>query len=153
MAKTMAVMWKSKIMKRKGPPYKVVRGQPGETPPPYVESILEGYFTLAGDSKQIHEKLKLVGLVSSLQKDSFSRPSLRFHFNSKPDAENTEIQKLFIALNLVGFKFAYDYKSATAPSGIMMDLQEMGVLGVPFDEISWLNPREWQLTTYETKST
>ncbi len=60
---------------------------------------------------------------------------------------------LFIALNAVGFKFAYDYKSPVSPSGIMMELQDMNVLHAPFDEITWSNPGEWQITTYEVENT
>lgn len=115
-------------MKRKGPPYKVIRGQSGETPPPYVEAVFKDYFTLSGDPVQIREKLKITGLTNEIQKDSFFRPCFRFHYRPKPDAENAEIQRLFIALNSVGFKFAYDYKSPTAPSSIMMELQDMGIM-------------------------
>lgn len=129
-------------MKRKGPPYNVFRGQPGVTPPPYVEAVFRGYFTLAGDTAQIRERLQLVGLASTLQKDSFFRLCFKFPYHRRPDAESPELQKLFISLNSVGFKFAYDYKDAAPPSGIMMDLQDMGILNAPFDEISWSNPKE-----------
>jgi len=140
-------------MKRKGPPYKVVRGQPGETPPPYIEAVFKDYFTLSGDADQIHENLKKAGLIDSLKKDLLFRPCFKFYHYPRPDAENAEIQKLFIALNAVGFKFASDYKSPASPSGIMMELQDMNVLDAPFDEIAWSNPREWQITTYEVENT
>lgn len=140
-------------MKRKGPPYKVVRGQLGETPPPYVEAVFKDYFTLSGDTDQMHENLKKAGLISSLKKDLLFRPCFKFQYLPRPNAENAEIQKLFVALNAVGFKFAYDYKSPDSPSGIMTELQDMNVLDAPFDEISWSNPREWQITTYEVENT
>ncbi len=53
----------------KGPPYKVVFGENGSQPPPYVEFVYDSYVTLGGEGPAIIRALQSVGLTSKLGRD------------------------------------------------------------------------------------
>ena len=111
--------------KRKGPPYEIEFGSDGETPPPYVRLIMEDKIVLGGSSKEV----------------TFSKNG---HLEDNPN-----LIKLMINLNDDGFVFGYDPHAMISPSWFMQNIQEKGILKKPFKEISWRNPKQWLLTTYE----
>jgi hypothetical protein len=121
-------------MKRKGPPYKIVFSKKGEKPPAYVSAIGNG-------------KILIKGSVVGRSKHGHRG---RILFNSKGRlTDNRELISILLRLNDEGLVFSYDYKSSFSPSDFMKELQDSGELKKSFKEISWNNPNNWLLTTYE----
>ena len=121
-------------MKRKGPPYKVIFGKDGEKPPAYVSDIRDGEVLIGGS-------------IANLSKYKYSK---KIKFNkSGLMTNNRELINILLRLNDEGLAFSYDYKSAFSPSDFMKELQDLGELKKSFKEISWKNPDNGLLTTYE----
>ena len=121
-------------MKRKGPPYQVTMGRPGERPPAYVLDISGG---------RVIVRSTLLGLLRR-------RLKKKYRYSESGDlTKNQELISILLRLNEQGVAFGYDYKIPICPSDFMKELQDTGELNKPFKEISWQNPREWVLTTYE----
>ncbi|WP_246970676.1 hypothetical protein [Alcanivorax sp. S6407] len=118
-------------MRRKGPPYKIELGIPGQQPPAYVKSIQKGKVTLGGD-------VGLLGLGNEA----------RFQDCAVVD-DNEELAALMCDLNEKGVAFAYDYKESISPSRFMAILQDKGIVVGSYKEISWSGPKNWHLTVYE----
>ena len=131
---------------RKGP-YRVMRGDVGQKAPPYVAAVLDGRIVLKGESvalAAILAKLELGGLP---QEDNVHIPFPP----AGPHEDNRVLQDLFGRLNAAGLKFAYN-NTPSSPSGIMMALQERGVVGAPFEEIAWQEPRRWVVTVHDIEN-
>jgi len=118
-------------VRRKGPPYKIESGAPGQQPPAYVQSIQSGKVTLGGD----------VGSLGLGNEASFEGCAV-------VDG-NEELAALMCDLNEKGAAFAYDYKASISPSQFMATLQEKGIVVGSYKEISWSGPQSWHLTVYE----
>jgi hypothetical protein len=118
-------------VRRKGPPYKIELGAPGQQPPAYVQSIQNGKVTLGGD----------VGSLGLGNEASFE--------GCVVVDGNEELAALMCDLNEKGAAFAYDYKASISPSQFMAILQEKGIVVGSYKEISWSGPQSWHLTVYE----
>jgi hypothetical protein len=137
------------MMKPKKPPFRVITGTPGEEPPPFVAGVSAGRILLGGARGGILDGVERAGLAAAVHRDLASRFFLPFTDHSGPYEDNEEVRLLMFRLNTAGFKFAYDPKVPGDPSGIMSALQEHGQLNVSYDQIAWIGPGKWQITTYE----
>ena len=135
---------------RKGP-YRVMRGDVGQKAPPYVAAVFSGHIVLKGEPvalAAILAKLELSGLP---QEESVHIPfSPAGPYPAGPYEDNRVLQDLFGRLNAAGLKFAFN-NTPSSPSGIMMALQERGVVGAPFEEIAWQEPRRWFVTVHDVE--
>lgn len=99
----------------------------------YVTHVSMTTIHLSGANRHWRKYLRAAGLPASWWADGV--PYTRRHEHDESDCE-----RIMLALAQLGVSFAEDYKQGMAPADIMRDLQQRGVLRTPFVAVSWNGP-------------